>query len=303
VNFQRLFVAGLAVIPLVCAQRPPEAPAWAPKPVALPKYVAPHKPHTRLSDLLAKHQGEKNWREELVNDDYLHAEYIYSQPGSKVGKRFHPDTREWWIVMGGQIRFEIEGQQPIVAPKGGMVQVPMTTIYSMETVGDEPSLRLEVNIAKAKLLYPRTEEPPQLPGFTFVPVRVARQPGQYTNGNKPFTNFYEEAKAPNYRGGQFIHDDRAVSNIIYGYAPPATDAGNRGHYHAESSEFWLIMAGKISYKIEGQPFIVADVGDVVYVPMYTFHLAQHYGEGPSCRLAINGYTGLAHLYDPPVAAH
>jgi mannose-6-phosphate isomerase-like protein (cupin superfamily) len=205
--------------------------------------------------------------------------------------------------MGGQIRFEIEGQAPILASKGGMAQVPMTTIYSMESVGDEPSLRLEVNIARAKTLYPQTEEPPKTPGFTYVPVRVARQPGLYTNGNKPFVNFAEESKAANYRGGRFVHDDRAVSNIIYGYAPKVNDEKNRGHYHAESSEFWLIMAGKISYKIEGQPFIVADVGDVVYVPMYTFHLAQHYGEGPSCRLAINGYTGLAHLYDPPEAAH
>jgi hypothetical protein len=30
-------------------------------------------------------------------------------------------------------------------------------------------------------------------------------------------NLYELAKAPNYSGGRFVHDDRAVSNIIYGY--------------------------------------------------------------------------------------
>jgi quercetin dioxygenase-like cupin family protein len=34
--------------------------------------------------------------------------------------------------MDGQIRFEIENQEPFVATKGSMVQVPMQTIYSME---------------------------------------------------------------------------------------------------------------------------------------------------------------------------
>jgi hypothetical protein len=41
--------------------------------------------------------------------------------GTKVSPRFHPDTRAWWIVMDGQIRFEIEGQDSFVATKGSMV--------------------------------------------------------------------------------------------------------------------------------------------------------------------------------------
>jgi hypothetical protein len=41
----------------------------------------------------------------------------------------------------GQIRFTIEGQEPFVATKGFLVQVPKRLVYSMETVGDRPSLR------------------------------------------------------------------------------------------------------------------------------------------------------------------
>src|SRR3989442_117890 len=132
-----------------------EAPSWAPKPIGASKYVPPHRPHPRLVDLKSKHDGVAHWRELLVDDDHLHAEYVSTSPGSRVSKRFHPDTREWWIVMDGEIRFEIEGQQPFVATSRSMIQVPMQTVYSMETVGDKPALRLEVNIAQAKTLYPQ----------------------------------------------------------------------------------------------------------------------------------------------------
>ena len=295
-------VFSLALIALNVSQRrvrSQEAPSWAPKPVQPSKYVPPHKPHTRLADLKAKHKGQADWREVVVDDDHMHAEYIASAPGAKVSKRFHPDTREWWIVMDGQVRFEIEGQEPFVATKGSMVQVPMQTIYALETIGDRPSLRFEVNIAKAKTLYPQEVEPPKTPGIEWIPVRLNRKPGPYDRGNQLHINLYELAKAPGYKGGRFVHDDRAVANIIYGYEKdlPPLNPRDRGHYHPECAEFWLIMAGQIRYPIENQGVIIAEEGDVVYVPMLTFHAPRFYGSGPSCRLAMNGYPNIAHLRD------
>ena len=300
-KFALLAVSLAGSISLVYGQRPVEAPSWAPKPAPF-KYVPPNKPHTRLAEVKARHKGQANWREEIVSDNLLHSDYIYSAPGSKVSKRFHSDTREWWVVMAGQIRFEIEGQEPFVATKGSMVQVPYQTIYSMETIGDEPSLRFEVNIANAHTLYPGSETPPKDAGVDFISVTLRRKPAPYDNGNKPHINLYELAKGKEkYSGGRFVHDDRAVSNIIYGYEKnmPPYDPKNRGHYHPESCEFWLIMAGQIQYPVEGQPMIIASEGDVVYVPPFTFHAPRFYGEGPSCRLAINGYTNIAHLFDAP----
>lgn len=288
-----------ALMSLVYAQRPVEEPSWAPKPNPT-NYVPPNKPHTKLSLLMAEHKGQANWRETIVSDELLHADYVYSAPGSKVSRRFHPDTREWWVVMAGRIRFEIEGQDSFVATKGSMVQVPYQTIYSMETVGDDPSLRFEVNIANVQTLYPGSEKPPQISGINFIPVTLHRKPAPYDRGNKPHINLYELAKSsPKYSGGRFVHDDRGVANIIYGYEKnlPPYDPKNKGHYHPESSEFWLIMAGQIQYPVEAQPMIIASEGDVVYVPKYTFHAPRFYGEGPSCRLAMNGYPNIAHLFE------
>jgi oxalate decarboxylase/phosphoglucose isomerase-like protein (cupin superfamily) len=96
-----------------------------------------------------------------------------------------------------------------------------------------------------------------------------------------------------------VHDDRAVSNIIYGYAKnlPPINEKDRGHYHPECAEYWLIMQGQIRYAIEEVGVIVADEGDVVYVPPFTFHAPRWHGDGPSTRLALNGYPNIAHLRD------
>src|SRR4030081_165011 len=71
---------------------------WAPK-YPPTKYTPPHKPVTRIADLLSRHKGEASWREEIVKDDHIWADYIMSPPGTKVARRLHPDTREWWVVM------------------------------------------------------------------------------------------------------------------------------------------------------------------------------------------------------------
>jgi mannose-6-phosphate isomerase-like protein (cupin superfamily) len=276
---------------------PPEQPSWAPKPLETPRYVPPHKPITRLAELIKTHAGQANWTQVIVDDDHLHGEYILSAPGTKVSRRFHPDTRALWAVMEGQIRFEVEGQQPFVATKGSLIQVPMQTIYAMETVGDQPAIRYELNVAHAKTFYPVDVKPPEIPGFEWLETKLNRRPGPYDRGNKPHVNLYEAAADPKYRGGAFMIDDRAFANIIYGYESelPPLNPKDRGHYHPECAESWLIMRGQIRYPIEGQGVIIAGEGDVVYVPMFTFHAPRYYGKGPSCRLAMNGYPNIAHV--------
>jgi oxalate decarboxylase/phosphoglucose isomerase-like protein (cupin superfamily) len=90
-----------------------------------------------------------------------------------------------------------------------------------------------------------------------------------------------------------------VSNIIYGRnadLPPVNDK-ERGHYHPECAEFWVVMLGQIRYKMENAGVIVAEEGDIVYAPPFTFRAPRWWGDGPSCRLAMNGYTNIAHLFD------
>src|SRR5690349_17571705 len=182
---------------LVCAalaQTPVKTTVWAPKPDKVPLYVAPHKPLTKLADVKAAHAGKANWNQVVVDDNILHGEWISAAPGTKVPKCLHPDTRAFWIIQEGQIRFDIEGQQPFTASKGWIVQVPMQTFFSLETVGDQPSLRWEVNIGHVHTLYAEQKDAPPMEGFHWMQVAMARKPGNYQHENKPYRTYDELAK-------------------------------------------------------------------------------------------------------------
>ncbi|MBL8237908.1 MAG: cupin domain-containing protein [Bryobacterales bacterium] len=295
---RRRFLAATAAAPAFAQTM------YAPKGQAA-VYTGPHKPHTKLSDLKARHKGQKTWREVIVDDKHLHSEYLFLPPGHKHPKAMHPDTRAWWVVMEGEVRFTFETQEPFVARKGSMVQVPYQTLFEYEVVGTQPALVFETNIAGAKTLYADAKDVQATPGVEWIPVDVrAREIGKWARGNKPHTT-YDELAAKLEKGElkgtlRVVEDDRGTANFIYGYNSklPPLDVKVRGHYHPEGAEYWLIMSGQIRYPIEKVGVIIAEAGDVVYVPAYTWHAPRWWGDGPSCRLAMNGFPYIAHLFDP-----
>jgi mannose-6-phosphate isomerase-like protein (cupin superfamily) len=257
-----------------------------------------HRPHTKLVDVLARHAGEKDWTETVVDDESLFAQWISLGPHEKTPRRMNGDTREWWIVQSGSLKFTVEGREPVVATKGVMVQVPYRTLYQIENAGNEPALRFEVNVTRARKLYPMDETPAPLAGFDYVPTKVTGGRGTLNAENRAVVDF-NKVVAGQERAGPFVSDDRAFANIIIGnYQRPA--ATDKGHYHEEGSEFWLIMLGSVRYKMEGLAEFEAEPGDVVYAPRQTWHLASNGGSPGlrSCRLAMNGFPFQAHLWEP-----
>lgn len=285
-------------------QRPVPTAAWAPKPLRTPAYPAGIKPWVKLADLKARHAGNATWNEVIVDDGRLTGEYASAAPGSKVRTRFHPDTREWFAVVEGDVRVEIEGQEPFTATRGSLVNIPRQTIYSLETIGDKPGLRWVVNVSKAKTLYPRDGEPPAAPppsGMAWVPVTVNRTPSQYDPFNQPHLNIHEAAaKNDKYTGGRFVRDDKSETLVIYGHEKnlPPLDPADKGHFHPESAEMWLVFTGQIRYAFEGQQPFVASEGDIVYVPAGTWHATRFTGDAPACRLSITEYVGNTLLLEP-----
>src|SRR6187549_4299066 len=126
-----------AAIALPVLAQPADAPksllAYTPKPVKLPGYGR-NKPITHLSEVLAKHKGQSSWTEQVIKTDRFDTRWVQMAPGEKLSTRYYGDDRVMWVVWQGQIRFNIEGQEPFVASKGFLVQVPQRVRYSMETV-------------------------------------------------------------------------------------------------------------------------------------------------------------------------
>jgi quercetin dioxygenase-like cupin family protein len=295
-------VCQAALLAQVPGPRPVPTQVWSLKPIVTPAYTPPQKPWVRLTDLRARHQSQPDWREVLVDDGRLTGEYVSAAPGTKVGRRFHPDTREWFAVVDGEVRVTLEGQDPFVAKRGSLVNIPRQTIYSLETIGDRPSLRFIVNVARAKTLYPvDLEPPPAPPGMKWMEVTINRLGGQYDQFNQPHLNIYDAAAAnEKYAGGRFVRDDKSEMLVLYGSEKnlPPLDPNDKGHFHPESAEFWLVFAGQIRYAFEGQEPFIASEGDVVYVPANTWHATRYYGPAPACRLSITEYVGNTLLLEP-----
>jgi quercetin dioxygenase-like cupin family protein len=279
--------------------------AWAEMPESLPAYEPPNKPVTRLSEILAKHQGHQSWTEPVFRDHIWNGDYISMAPGERTPRRFHQDHRIFWFVQDGQIRFEIEGKEPFVASKGYMVQVPKRLVYSMQTVGNQPSLRFEVTMANAGTLYPLDEAlPPPREGVVYELVEVANAKGAYDEANLPYIDFNRivAGNAPPKRNPtQFVgpphvnpesgYTNIGIANIIRGTAPNTPMPGpGSGHTHLGGPEAWFVMEGQQEVRFGHLPTMIASQGDVLYVPSGWYHNLRHYGPGTSTRVALVAYS-------------
>lgn len=274
--------------------------AWVPKPDKLPPY-GQNRPVTRLPELLARHKGQQRWNEQVILTRRYDARWIQAAPGDKSRTQYYADDRVVWVVWGGQIRFTIEGQQPFVATRGFLVQVPQRVRYSMETVGSEPSLRFEVTHAGIHPVFAQgTPKPADPPGATYQKVSTPFRPDTYDAINRPYVDFFKDVVAADpVKGpaqGRVVSDEANLVNIIRGKGVPTPPPSNRGHFHVGDDEFWFILEGKCDYLIEDVGLLTANMGDVVFVPPGRFHRAS-WAEGQTdTRLSFNVSPNLFHAF-------
>lgn len=291
------FVLGLPAAAQVMENAPlrraplPTLQAWAPKPEKSPPYIAPNRPIWRLSELLAKHKGQTDWTETLVKTKDFIGQYISMGPGKKTKTVFYADDRVFWFIQAGKIRFNIEGQKPFIATKGFMVEVPFRIPYSMETVGNEPSLRFEARPPNQDPIYPLTETPTPIPGVKYIKATYTGK-GSYDANNKVYVDFYKDVLGAG-KSGRLILDDH--TGVSAGRAapvptPPATDFG---HFHESFDEWWFILDGQVNFLIEGVPLFTANQGDVVFAPTGRWHRPTPTGKNNGTRIAVIARTGLS----------
>jgi mannose-6-phosphate isomerase-like protein (cupin superfamily) len=298
---------GQAVLLVVSGSSYGETPRfWAERPVERQSWTGANHPITRVADLRTTHAHDSSWREVVFSDAHLQGDYVSEGPGKRVTPRFHPDTRIYWILFDGKIRFDIEGQRPILATKGSMVQVTKQTIYSFETIGDTPSLRLEVTIPGATTVLVQDSPPASHQGMEWLPVQALRKAAPYEPANRPHTNLFDLIKDPSFGDDFFVNGDNAIAHVVCAYEKdkPGILPGDRGHYHAEGSEVFINLLGRNRIVFEGEAPVTASApGDIMYVPRYVFHNPRPNGPERSCRLVLRAYREpLIQFRDPAPSA-
>ena len=275
-------------------------PYWAPKLNTPTPYIAPNKPHWKLSDILAAHRGQSDWVQPIVRNEDQEADYISLGAGKKTKAQFYADDRIVFIVQDGAIKVTIDGVKPFTATKSFMVNVPARHIYTLETVGATASLRFEVRQAGAPLLYPISETPGSLPDRTYIKVTGTPGPAIDRDTNPIYLDFLKDvAVGDKTHGGPFVRDDHFTANVLRGKGQPVPPDTNKGHFHVDATEFWFIMEGKLGYKIEGFLYFEADQGDVVIAAKGRWHRAGNSPNSPmSTRIPINPRPPILHNFEP-----
>jgi mannose-6-phosphate isomerase-like protein (cupin superfamily) len=278
------------------AAQPQAVEAWAPRPAQRP-YIEPNRPHTKFADIQARHRGQSDWADVVALTDDFAAAYISMGPGKKTERIFYADDRTFFIVRGGSIRFTIEGQEPFIATKGFLVQVPPLVPFQLETVGDQPALHFEVR-PTTRPAYPITETPKPIPGVEYVRASI-RAKGGYDDVNRPYLDFEKDivrdGKAP---PRNFIRDPYFQVEMFRGAPVPTPPPTEIGQFRADHPGFWFVLEGQEQFLLEGVPLFTAQEGDVVFKPTGRWHRVNATGTATATRLAINARPGNLHWYPP-----
>jgi mannose-6-phosphate isomerase-like protein (cupin superfamily) len=271
---------------------------WAPKPVLSP-FIAPNRPVWHVADLVKAHAGQKSWSQTIVHDATgLTGAYIQMAPGEKTKTQFYVDSSMFWFVQAGQMRVTIQGQEPFIASKGFVVQVPPRVQYAMETVGDVPALRFEVTHTRAQPFYPISETPTPVKGYRYEKVTLQGAPGSYGT-TKPFIDYQKEVIEGGGRAMP-IRDGETAANINRAPGAPTPPPSQWGHFHDGTSEFWFMLEGSAEFLIEGEPLVHAAQGDIVYAPAGRWHRSGHVGE-IATRVSIHPIATAANSLQPDAA--
>ena len=274
---------------------------WSAKPTALPQYTAPNKPIWRIKDILASHRGQTDWVEPIVRNKDQDADYKSLGAGKKTKSMFYSDNRMIFFVYDGSIKVSIDGvaQEPFVATKGFMVNVPFRHVFTLENVGTTPAVYFEVRNAGDIPMYPASETPTPVPGMTYMKVTASPGPVKDRTTNPIYVDFLKMvANDDKNYSNKFVWDDHFTSNILRGKAAPVPPDSNKGHFHINMTEFWYVAEGSIGMKLEGEPYFHGEVGDIITAQAGRWHRAGNDPSAPiSVRIPINPRPPIMHNFE------
>jgi mannose-6-phosphate isomerase-like protein (cupin superfamily) len=222
------------------------------------------------------------------------------------------DTNAMFVVMAGEMHFTVEGQPPVTATRGSVVNVMNSTIHSWEIAGNQNALWIEVHPTDTHTVYPASEPaPPPLAGQRVVKVAFNHTPGAYTGPNQVHWNFFD-AIAKCQPLGEKVNEANMYASSLGGYAtandpaaaacagkggPPTQSPAQAatgsfdpkvtfGHLHGGKMEWWIIQSGTVVGRFENTGEFHAHEGDVMAAPQGTWHTMSLEGPGLSERLAV-----------------
>lgn len=113
--------------------------------------------HTRVADVVAQ-MGTPPWAKRIIADERQLVTLIATPPGGGNRPHWHRDFDEWWVVLAGELEWELTGGTVVQAKESDIVWVPRGTVHHIRTKGDRVSMRLAVAMPPAWHYYSPCEQ-------------------------------------------------------------------------------------------------------------------------------------------------
>jgi len=105
-----------------------------------------NQPITNIDKIISEKDSSVSWSYRLVNTENNSATLISQLPGEGNRLHYHPNWNEWWYILKGEWKWEIEGEEFIVK-KGDHVFIEKGKWHKITAVGNENAIRLAVSRA------------------------------------------------------------------------------------------------------------------------------------------------------------
>jgi mannose-6-phosphate isomerase-like protein (cupin superfamily) len=131
--------------------------AAGPTPPTAASVDGPNALRTRVADLVAR-MGPPPWSRRVIQDERQLVTLIANAPGGGNRPHWHAEFDEWWVVMAGELQWELTGGVVVDARKDDVVWVPRGTVHHIRAVGIGLSLRLAVAMPPATHYFSACEQ-------------------------------------------------------------------------------------------------------------------------------------------------
>lgn len=107
---------------------------------------------TKLKNILDEMPSDKSWSKRVIDTDSNSMTIICQMPGEGNRKHYHPDWNEWWYIVEGEWKWEIEDEiKKIVA--GDIVFMHKNRKHKITAAGNSRAIRMAVSRADVEHVY------------------------------------------------------------------------------------------------------------------------------------------------------
>lgn len=110
-------------------------------------------PLTNLDEIIATQDNYKSWCRRIINTENNSATLISQLPGEGNRLHYHPDWNEWWYIVDGEWKWEIEGRK-LNVKKGDVVFIEKGKRHRIIATGNRSAVRLAVSRDLVPHIYP-----------------------------------------------------------------------------------------------------------------------------------------------------